>query len=282
MDENLLYKLALRLATFPGDPGMDNPQLIVGSMPQSLPINISFPAGSTILGSVVRSPRSLQILLDAPMSRDEVSDFYERELQAVGWHISENDIRAWGGGFVHKGFSTVDFLHYTHSSGAEITIQMSDGDSGITDLRLTLKQDESSQGTQARRQRRYGPDSYEVLPSLVPPRQSAQQSMGGGSGGDSANSSATLQLKEKWEIARLAKHYTDQLVQAGWTQVSGEQTEHTAWSAWTFRSESDEEWQAAFYLFQLPGEQIQYHLSLSAELKKRESQGGWFAQAPQA
>lgn len=282
MDEKLLYKLALRLATFPGDPGMDNPQLIVGSVPQSLPFSIPFPTNSKVLGSVIRGPRSLQILLDVPMSRDEVNDFYERELQAAGWHLPENDARNRWGGFVHKGFSTVDFLNYTHDSGAEITIQISDGESGITDLRLTLKQDEGSQGTQARSHRMHRPYIQEVLPPLIPPRHSAQQSTGGSSGGDSASSSATLQLKESWEIARLTKHYIDQLVQAGWTQIGGEQTEHTAWSAWKFRSKSDEEWQAAFYLFQLPSEQIQYHLSLSAELKKTESQGGWFTQAPQA
>lgn len=273
MDENLLYKLALRLATFPGDPDLENPQLIVGNVPQSLPFNIPFPAGSNILGSLIRSPRSLQIVLDAPPPRKEVNDFYERELKAAGWQVPEDDARRHSGGFAHQGFSNVTFLHLVHSSGVAAAIQISDGENGMSAVRLNLNQ--NAQSAQARRRRLQRPFS-QVLPSLVPPKGAIQRSAGGSSGEDNTNSSATLRLDKIWDIATLAKHYTDQLTQAGWTQIDGELAGHAAWSAWGFQTDDNEEWQAAFHLFQLPGEQIRYHLSLHAELKKTEPQGGWF------
>ena len=278
MDENLLYKLALRLTTFPSDPDLENPRLIVGNVPQSLPFNIPFPTGSTILGSLIRSPRSLQIVLDTPLPHEEVNDFYERELKAVGWQVPEDDVRRHSGGFAHQGFSNVEFLHLVHSSGVIAAIQISDGENGMSAVRLNLNQNARSE--QARRRRLHRPSSP-VLPSLAPPKGAIQRSAGGSSGDTNANSSATLQLDKIWDIATLTKNYTDQLTQADWTQIDGEQAGHAAWSAWEFQTDDNEEWQAAFYLFQLPGEQIQYHLSLSAELKKTESQGGWFAKGSQ-
>ena len=50
-NEELLRELALRLATFPGDPRVMNPQLFVGELPQHLPVEIPLPENSHVLGS---------------------------------------------------------------------------------------------------------------------------------------------------------------------------------------------------------------------------------------
>lgn len=74
-------------------------------------------------------------------------------------------------------------------------------------------------------------------------------------------------MQEALKIAAVAENYTNQLVQAGWTLLDTELAVHSAWSTWQFRREDNEEWLAAFYLFQLAGEPVQYHVYVRADLK---------------
>jgi hypothetical protein len=60
--EDLLQELALRLASYPGDPRNEDPQLLVGKLPDKLAISVPMPEGSRVLGTLIRGAESLNVL----------------------------------------------------------------------------------------------------------------------------------------------------------------------------------------------------------------------------
>lgn len=264
MDEDILQKLALRLVTYPDDMRVDKPQLLVGSIPDSLPIHVPFPTDFAILGTLMRGPKSFEIILDIPLSTNDVLDFYQHALRD-GWLANEDMPGMQRGGFTHKR-QAVERQFYFHNSGWRLDIQVTAETNAVANVRLQLDQDQ--QHKERRRQRGRRPDFLAVLPPLVPPEGASQLARSSGGGGGNVYSSATLTLQEALQIAAVVENYTNQLVQAGWTPLETELAEHSAWSTWQFRSEDDEEWLAAFYLFQLAGEPVQYYLHTRADLKE--------------
>jgi hypothetical protein len=272
--EELLSKLAIRLVTFFGDPNVENPQLLVGNLPKQLPVHVPMPEGSHVLGTLVRGPRSLHIVLEVPLSMSETRDFYARELKAQGWESPEGmpgmGMRHGGGfasGFAHIGSVQV----YIHSSGVSLNVQIAGEGQGLSDVRLLLSKDAHMRAVRMRQQRMAGPDIFSILPLLQPPDGARQMAGGSGSGGNEVHTHAVLILKDACPITEVVRHYAEQLVKANWTQIDAEVAVRSAWSAWTFIDEFDEQWHAAFSLFNLPGEQIRYHLNLRAELKDVQS-----------
>jgi hypothetical protein len=274
MNEDLLYKLALRLSTFPGASRVDQPKLLVEKLPEALPVHIPFPQGSHVLGSLIRDAQSLQILLDVPLTAPEVSDFYQHELTTNGWSSPEDaDGMGPRGGFLHSGIHgmhNIRYSAYEHDSGWSLNVQIAGEEQGLTDVRLQINRNNRSMNS--RRRRRHHDDMFSILPSLVPPEGASQQGGGSSGGDDRVSTTATLELQKAWDVTDLTRHYTEQLRQASWTPIAAEQTEHAAWSTWTFRDKEGEEWLAAFYLFQLAGENIRYQLTLLADWKEKLSQ----------
>src|ERR1700680_1295181 len=103
--EDLLRELALRLSTFPGDPRNDNPQLLVGQLPDNLAIPVPLPEKSLVLGTLIRGPEQIDIVLKSELSPDEVLSFYKERMAASGWNALDDMARPMHGGFVHAGFS---------------------------------------------------------------------------------------------------------------------------------------------------------------------------------
>ncbi len=273
MNEDILYKLALRLSTFYGDPHVSNPTLLVEKLPETFPLTIPLPEESRVLGSLIRGPESLQILLDVPLTASEVRDFYQQKLLSSGWSLPDRDPgMPYEGGFLYSGFGGVNFHRYENASGWSLNIQIGRPENNLTDVRLQFNHDTTFAISKRRRNRFHGPEMFKILPPLSPPEGAEQQGGGGSSGSESVYTSATLKLPETWPVAAITRHYVEQLQQAAWTSIAEEQTEHSAWSTWTFHDSDDEEWSAAFYLFQLAADQTHYQLSLRADWRDPQAQ----------
>ncbi|GCE26731.1 hypothetical protein KDA_22150 [Dictyobacter alpinus] len=263
MDQDKLYTLALRLAFHSFMPDTKEPQLLVGSLPDPLPVPLPLLEASTIVGSVVNSPNLMQILLDVLRSPEEVRDFYQRELPVAGWSIPE-ELSGGQGGFTHGGRGS-NYLNYNYHQWS-LNILMSLTSSNNTDVRLRLDKDKN-----AHRQRlmhRRVPDLFSIFPVLTPPAGASQENGGGGSSnGVSVSTNATLKLQQEMGIDSVDNHYADQLRQAGWQKISDEQATHSAWSSWQFQDKDGEQWSAIFYLFQLAEQPLNYQLHLRADIK---------------
>ncbi len=72
-NEALLQELALRLLIQPFESRPQNPQLLVGRLPENLPVEIPQPEGSRLLGSLMRNPEIVDVVLDVPSLQNVLS-----------------------------------------------------------------------------------------------------------------------------------------------------------------------------------------------------------------
>ena len=89
LNETDLLEFALRLATYPGGSRTQNAQLLPGQLPDLLPVDIPIPEGSRILGSLIRNPENIDMLLNAQLSPEQVLSFYRQGMEAKGWQTTE-------------------------------------------------------------------------------------------------------------------------------------------------------------------------------------------------
>ena len=196
--EDLLRELALRLSTYPGDPRNDNPQLLVGQLPENMAIPVPMPEQSQVLGTLIRSPENIEIMLDSALSPEAVLSFYKERMTESGWNeLDEMRHAQPGGGFVHSGFSALEnrTIFCKGPDGPAFTINAYERKQGHTDVRLDINfGNEYSPCKQPNRihRRMMHQTMRNLIPLLEPPKGAKQQGGGGGGGGESWYSNATL------------------------------------------------------------------------------------------
>jgi hypothetical protein len=278
--EDLLRELALRLSTYPGDPRNEDPQLLVGQLPDNLAIPVPVPEKSRILGTLIHSPQQIDIVLDCELSTTATLNFYKERMAESGWNELD-EMHPRHGGFVHSGFSPFQ-NHLTFCKGPEgpaFSITAFERKQGHTDVNLDINfGSEYSPCVQPNRiqQRMAHHDMQNLIPPLEPPKGAKQQGGGGGGGGDSWHSNATLDTD--LQLDALAAHYTGQLVKGGWIRTDEGIAGPLAWSTWTLQDEDHEPWNGLFFILKRPGKERLYVLEVRIDWdKKEEKRGEWFS-----
>jgi hypothetical protein len=286
--ETLLEALALRLAISPFDPRAQNPQLVVGQLPDNLPFEVPIPEGSRVIGSLARSAAHLTIVLDVPLPAEEALAFYKERLQVAGWAEPEQPMGMMrAGGFVHSSILAqhLNVFFCKGPRGPSLHFIALREQAGFTDVRLDLNLDEREspcgQAARMHRERRmHGMGFERLIPPLVPPAGARQMGGGGGGGSDSWYSAATLEADA--DLAALSAHYASLLEQGGWTRTDEGNAGPAAWHTWTFQDEDKEPWYGVFFMLKLPGKEHEYFLYIRIELADRRSgpRPGGFSFAP--
>ena len=276
--EDLLRELALRLVTYPGDPRNDNPQLLVGQLPENLVIPVPLPEKSQVLGTLIHGPENIDIVLDSEHSPDAVLSFYKERMAEMGW----NELEMMGpmhGGFMHSRHP--GFVHHTTfckgTDGPGLTLNTIEGKQQGSDVRLHLAfGSELSPCAQVnlRHQRMHG--LHGLIPPLIPPPRARQQG-GGGSGGGMGNWQTTASLDTDLDLPTIATHYAQQLEKGGWTKSDEGFSGPLAWSTWTFQDEDKQNWNGLFFVLKVPGKQREHALEVRIDWDKKEQRGGWFS-----
>lgn len=278
--EALMRELFVRLSSYPGDPRVYNPQLLVGQIPQGLAEEIPFPEHSRVLGTLVRGPEDATIVFDANVTSQHVLDFYRNQMKAANWQELEMQDVTRRGGFVHSsaGFDfRTTFCRGSHGPSITVNAFPMAADSTKTDVRLELDAT-GQQCMQQQKMRRHRPALYELIPRLTPPAGARQQSGGGGSGSDSVHSSATLVMNNDTGIEELAAHYNRLLESGGWTRSNAGISGPFAWSTWTFHDENNELWYGSLTIFKAPTRYPQYTLYVQANMDTgTPPSNGWFS-----
>lgn len=267
-EENIaqLRELALRLLARPFDPP---PRLLAGSFPTSLPFDVPMPDGYQIIGSFVRAPEEILLLLDMDQSPAEVIAFYTQQMQARGW--SEPDILRRQRHHQEAGFILMNPAQYRASHitfckgqrGPALLVSASRGqeESERTQVRLNL--DTRSHGSPCMHSSEIFMGVRALIPPLEPPFGGRQWGGGGGSDSESASTSATLDVEHKTTLPLLAAHYTRQLEHTGWQRTGEGSTEPLAWSTWELRDTQNERWMGVFTLLEVPGMEQKYSLQMN-------------------
>lgn len=266
----LLRELALRLATFPGDPRVMNPQLFVGELPQPLPVEIPLPENSHVLGSLARNPQQFEMVLDSELKPEDVTAFYKERLSTLGWSELDWPPRAMRGGFTTPAVlgleNSVQFCRGTRGPG--LRLMALPGKEGGTDVRLSLDIGESSPCAQQAHMRKMqgmatGAMTRAFLPKLVPPEGAQQTVRGMSLNINEASSSASVQTDSGMEM--LVRHYTAQLEKGGWKRTNEGVSGPLAWNSWSFEDEEHEQWQGLFFLVKRQDVENQYFLLVRAD-----------------
>ncbi len=268
-EENIvqLRELALRFLAPPFDPEARQPQLLAGSLPASLPFELPFPDGCQIVGSFVRNPETIQIVLDTDQSPTEVIAFYTEQMQTEGW--AEPDFqrrqRQREGGFVHTFRRPTLFTTLCkgqHGPALMISASKGQDEDGRTEVRLNL--DTRSRNSPCAQSSEIFVDVSNLIPPLEPPLGGHQlRGGGGGSNSESASTSATLDLENDIALPLLAAHYARQFEQAGWQRTDEGSSEPMAWHTWEFHDKKNERWLGVFTLLRVPGMERKYYLQMN-------------------
>jgi hypothetical protein len=169
---SLLRQLALHLLVPPVEPQANQPQLLAGRLPASLPFDLPFPNGYRIIGSFVRSPEDIQVVLDTEQSATSVIAFYTELMQVAGWSEADFQRRQRGheSGFVHTFYRPTCFTTLCKGPhGPALMISAFEGadKEGRTEVKLHI--DTKSRNSPCRQSSEIFMDVGALLPPLEPP-----------------------------------------------------------------------------------------------------------------
>jgi hypothetical protein len=215
-------------------------ELVVGGLPAALVDEVPLPTGGRLVGSQLTSHQGqlseLQVVLDVRGSPGEALRAYERELRERGWGPAE-DLPGpmHRGGFAPGPASDARMLR-RGGQGPILWVAAGTIDETLTDLRLRLDWQ-----MPRRLEERGGPGmqlpSLNRMPRLHPPKGVALEPRGGAGGLGWFSSQG--QVGTDLSVPELEAHFVSQLVEAGWTRVSGRADEVLGWSSWSLPGEGE-------------------------------------------
>ncbi|MGH2606810.1 MAG: hypothetical protein ACRDG5_09495 [Anaerolineales bacterium] len=258
-DEASLRELLARALHYAYPEGGDT-FIYVGGLPPDLPVEMPFPEGTRVIGTVDRGRKmGTELFLDADMSPEEAIAFYQEELGALGW-VSPEDAYPQTG-FVSESFPSLSLCE--GGGEAFLWVSASESSQGTTDIRLNLQAAPEYSPCKAG----YGP-GYEdriqgLLPALTSPAGATVRSGGSSSGADEADISASI--RTGLSAADLADHYHGQILENGWIEVKRASGEGAAWSFWE-REVDGEKWVGTLLVLESPAVEDQIFAWFRIEL----------------
>lgn len=280
--EALLRELFVRLNSFPGDPRVSNPHVLIGQIPEGLPFELPLPPDSIILGTLIRGPESARIILNVDQPPGLVVAWYREHMKEAGVQELEMPGVAQRSGFTQTGIAAgmqATFCYGSRGPSLMVNALSRDKDEAKADVRLEL----DIQGMACKyfaKNRMQRPLFASLLPQLAPPPSSTQRidSVGSSSTFDSVNSIATLILENGMSVVELASHYNTQLESSGWSREDAGSGGPFAWSTWLFRDEDNELWHGSFLILKMQTQQPHYTLYVHAKMDAgAQPSNGWLS-----
>jgi hypothetical protein len=215
-------------------------ELIVGGLPAALAGEVPLPSGARLVGSIVFGHRgllaSLQVVLDATGDPTEVVNAFERELRERGWDPFEGLPELMHGGFRPAPAGEVRMLR-RDGQGPVLRVSAWAMDSALTDLRMWLDWQMPRQSEERGRHHLTEMPDLTLMPRLHSPEGVALETQGSGGGAGRWYSEARVDTA--LTVADLEAHFASQLVEAGWTRISGRADDVIAWSSWHLPGEGE-------------------------------------------
>ena len=215
-------------------------KVIVGKLPEKMPVKLPIPSQSQIVGSTTDDKGSIRIVLDNSQSVEKVTNFYTTQLKNFGWEQQVNN--STGGGFVVAELDSIYYYFCKKDSnpmdlGLSIkktkktpsTISLSVGPIDKKDKYHPCKQ---SANTDIISVRYSGINYGGLLPILKPPVSTEVSEVD-----EYLDNQSVVILKTKLDGKTLANHYMPQLEKAGWKKIDSGDSDSFIWSNWTFKDE---------------------------------------------
>lgn len=245
--------------SYPGGPTKIT--AVIGALPPELSFDLPTLEDPTVIGTLVRQDErpSTQIILDTEMPQDEVIETLSETLQAQGFQAPAQREPT----TVFQSTSPRDFTELcSPDDELAVTFTAFEVTDDTTQVRINIVADEEH-GPCGEAKTTEPARFSDRLPTLSPPEDTTVRSSGSSRGSNFTEAEA--ELISDLSVDELAEHYQDQLANAGWDMTDASQTDVTAWSAWSFTDDEDNDWTATFYLVQRGPESDQYLVMLRAE-----------------
>lgn len=237
-------ELAIRYLEAPsfGETELQKVQLLPGMLPEKMPLELPLPRGSKVFGSVLIGETEIGVVVDSPLSPEEVMAFYRQALASQNW--TDMDASGMERGFME--WSTGSFF-CQESNDTSIAITAYPHENG-SDIRLDISTDPECSPCSFS-----GSDDWlKPIPKLVAPRNSTLSNQNFMSGcGNQVTVSADV--KTELNSSALAAHFADQLRAASWTSTSQEESGPAALSTWEFEDEEGLKWDGFLTVLEVPG-----------------------------
>lgn len=232
--------------------------IIIGKLPDNLPVEIPQPDNTQIVGSIKRGEHAYEIALDTTLTATQVKSFYENQLIDKQWKQQE-DIspkRA----FATSANQIEENLSFCKSEkGPLLQLNINQSENTFTEVSISLNTDESNSSC------RYLigglPFSFAKTPILRPPvNTKVTPKQVGGFSSEMSNSMANLE--SQLNIEQLNQHYLSQMQEAGWTKIADTQNNQAAFSMWSLKDKDNIFWQGMMSIKPVEGKSEQYLANL--------------------
>lgn len=246
-DEAALREFIGRALTYPSPSGASEDLVLIGALPDDLPIDLPLPDGSRVVGSTVRTAEygGIEVILDIPMAPDAVQVFYQERLLRAGWELAPQP--PYSGGFASEPWPSATFC--LNQDEAQIYLSVREVPDQPTDVRVNIQ---STVQYSACDPQAFGPsdEGSSMIPQLTTPGGTVIESSSGSGGSGTADASATL--RTELSPPDLAEHYAEQLRQAGWTQIYQQLAQELGWSTWSITDEQGQPWAGLLLVAERP------------------------------
>jgi hypothetical protein len=270
-----LRALALRVIS-PYSDGTQNPnslqtpEIVVGGIPDNLPLDLPQPPKATLLGSLRPNTTfyETQIFFDVEDTSVSIIDFYIKSLKLQGFSIwtpnppfINNDPHLDG-----------VVLCRTDIKPTEVDISTATIPDKPVQLRIDIRTNPQAAPCFWPQSVFPGPFSAAMMPKLKMPENAIAGTdlhLIGSSGGAASNnqSSQSLQIYTELSVSEVADTYAQQLLSAGWAKAKETNTDEVAWSRWTKADQFDGEWDGVLLVTGGPIEARERFVVFNIELK---------------
>lgn len=241
-----LRELAARLLTpraflVEGLTSYQTPQLIVGGLPHDLPLDLPLPDGAILLGSLIQRSawEGVTVLLDAPLPKGGVIEFYEQELGKQGFAMWERPFPG------DPPPDTAGVVLCRKDDWAEVGVSAYEAEGKPTEVQIHILTDPRSMQCAQEYPAVTPPFAETLMPALTLPRD-AQTGLahltGEGTASSTGKASYSTELYTLLSVKDIAAHYSVQIEEAGWKLIEKDEDELVSRSSWTLTDKFDGEW----------------------------------------
>lgn len=265
-EESGLRKFIERKLSFQGG----NTKLMVGKLPDKIPVKLPIPSKSKVLGSTLDDKGNINIIFDVSQPNNKIVDFYKSELKKSGWKQRGD---GFFGGFLSKDLEVGGynlFCKNNPNSISSLTVNIRENRKTTTAVSLYLsttdKKDKSNPC------RPFSPPDYAVsvsypgtfynglLPALKSPSNTEVSEIEGEY--IVHNNESAVILKTKLDSNQLTNHYIQQLEKAGWKKIDSGKSNSYNWSTWNFKDDKGKSWHGILSFTAIQGKPHQYFANL--------------------
>lgn len=269
-DERLL-ELATRLLTprafsVEDMASYQTPQLIVGGLPDGLPLDLPMPDDATLLGSMTQRSawEGVTVVLDVSLPKESVAEFYARELGKQGFAVWERPFPS------EPPLGTAGVTLCRRDNWAEVGVFAYEAEGKPTEVQIHILTDPHSIQCAQEYPAISKPFAETLMPTLSLPvdAQTGYAAMSGnGSYLSTGKASFSTELYTALSVKDIAAHYNAQIEEAGWKLIGQDEDELVARSSWSLTDKFDGEWAGVLLVTAGPLEWSSRFVIFQIELK---------------